>query len=134
MQQIKTYKPKTIAFPKKAKYTQGVNNCWIYSILNNLYLNTGILVDAKQFEAYLKSYKINTTRKNSSYLSGSMICKFLQSKKLELFELDVLTDTKLFSKLLLAGYSFVYNRYSNDAILKDIKDNKTINNIIQKEG
>ena len=41
----KSFKINKISIPKISKFKQTDSNCWIYAMLNNLYLNTSILAN-----------------------------------------------------------------------------------------
>ena len=130
---IKTkYIPKKITIPKKSIYIQTAWNCRIYSMLNNLYLNTWEIVDENLVKKYIESFGINTDTWNDTKYSWAILCDFMKAKGVDIieYEIDVMKQTALFAELLKAWYSFVYKRDCHDNVLKDIKDNKEINDII----
>lgn len=129
---ISKYIFRSININPESKYIQTAGNCWIYSILNNLYLNTGIEVDPEEVKLYIKSFWINPDTGNDTKYSGTILCDYLKSKwhNLMLYEVDVMKQTKLFADLLKAWYSLTYTRDCHDNVLQDIKDNKSIDTII----
>ena len=128
---IDKFSPRKIEIQKKSMYTQTAGNCRIYSVLNNLYLNTGIITAEKNFIDYMKTFWLNTDTGNTYETSAPLLCSFLEKENIRAYVVDVMKDTKLFAKLLKSWYSFVYTRDCHDNVLQDIKDNKEIDEIIQ---
>ena len=123
--------PREITIRKKSMYQQTAANCWIFWPLNNLYLNTGIVVDPEEIIEKIQFYWLNTTTIwNDDKYSAVIICDFLKDKKLKYYEIDVLKDTKLFARMLMAWYSFTYTRDCHNNVLQDIKDNNQIDDVI----
>lgn len=133
---IKTYKPKTITIPKQSKFVQTAGNCWIYSMLNNAYLNLGILLDEDIIKQNIEDLGINHDTWNDTKYSWTIICDYLHNigKEVMCYEVNVMTQTKLFADLLKAWYTFTYTRDCHDNVLKDIRDNKEIDDIIITRG
>jgi hypothetical protein len=50
----KVYKPRDIKGSRKPAFQQTADNCWIYSVCNNLYFNTGIKVDDEKLKKFIK--------------------------------------------------------------------------------
>jgi hypothetical protein len=128
---IKKFKPRKIEISRKSLYKQTAGNCWIYSVMNNWYLNLSINVDEEKFIEYMKLYGLDTDRGNDYKISWPIFCNYFQEHSLRFYELDVLEDTKLFAKLLKAWYCFVYTRDCHDSVLRDIRDDKEIDDIIK---
>lgn len=126
----KTYNPRTITIPKKSAFQQTAGNCRLYSMMNNLYLNTGIKIDESWIKDHIRKYWISTETANDTKYSWALICDFLKDKNLRCYEIDVLTHPKLFAKLLLAWYSFTYTRDCHNNVLQDIRDDNEIDDII----
>lgn len=136
---------------KKPKFVQTASNCWIYSVLNNLYLNTNILVDGKSFERFISWFGIDSKKWGFPLVSWSLLCEYIPSKEICRYEIDLIRKEnqdkkiyqdkyfdknaiKLFGRLLLQGLVFNYSRVSGDDIREDIKDNDTINRVLSKEN
>lgn len=128
---IRKYLPRFITVKKKSLHQQDWANCWIFSVLNNLYLNTWITCDPIEFKEYIKKYWFNPEVWNSFKISATILCKFLERYNIRAYYIDVLKDTKLFAELLKNWYSFVYSRDCHDNVLQDIKDNNEINETIR---
>lgn len=131
LKRIKTYNPRNIVGKRKPAFQQTADNCWIYSVCNNLYFNTGIKVNDEKFKKFMKEeYNKNPERSWMSITSASIICEFVnKTMKIDLqFNIiDIMKDTKLFAEILMKWYAFVYSRKSGPDILKDIADNDEIN-------
>lgn len=131
LKKISDFKARIINIQKKSIYTQTAGNCRIYSVLNNLYLNTGLIIAEKDFIDYMKTFWLNTDAGNTYEISAPLLCSFLAKENIRAYVVDVMKETKLFAKLLKNWYSFVYTRDCHDNVLQDIKDNKEIDEIIQ---
>jgi len=131
---IKNFKPREILVPKKSMYKQTAGNCWIYAVLNNLYLNTWIKVDHNEVKDYIRSFDINTDTGNDYDISASLLCWFLekQDKTLQLraCKINVMEQPQLFAQLLLKWYSFVYTRDCHNNVLQDILEDNEIDDAI----
>jgi len=128
------YTPRQITIQKESKYTQTAGNCWVYSVLNNQAMMTGIDVAPDEFKNYLKTYWFSPEWPigNDTKYSWSLMCEFLKLKGYNVFlgEIDVMKSPKLFAEMLLAWYAFIYTRDCHDNVLADIRDNDEINTII----
>lgn len=131
---IRKYKPRNITIKPISAFKQTDANCWIYSVLNNLYLNTGIKVDDVAVKRKITDYWLNVYGGNNSDFSAAILCEFLKDKKIKAYKLDILKNTKLFAELLKAGYSFVYTRDCHNNVLQDIADNNQIDDIVITKG
>lgn len=129
---VTKFTPRKIITPKQSKFIQTAWNCRIYSMLNNSYLDMGILLDEEIIKQSVEDFWINHDTGNDTKYSWAIICNHLHEKWIEImcYEINVLKQTKLFAELLKAGYSFTYTRDCHDSVLADIRDDKEIDNVI----
>lgn len=126
---------------RKAVVKQDAGNCWLYSCLNNLWLNLGYKVNQDEIQSIknrLTEMGINVNEGNNEMLAGAIICerwnKNNPDRKIAHFAIDFEKDTLLMAELLKNGYSFIYTRSAQGAFQDDIHDNDTINKIHNLRG
>lgn len=126
---------------RKAIVKQNADNCWLYSCLNNLWLNLGYKVSQEEIgliKNRLTELGVDVNQGNNEMLAGAVICERWNSKnpnrKIAHFSIDFEKDTLLMADLLKNGYSFIYTRSAKDEFQDDIRDNDTINKIHNLRG
>ena len=126
---------------RKTIVKQNADNCWLYSCLNNLWLNLGYKVsqdEIDQVKNRLTELGVDVNQGNNEMLAGAVICERWNSKnpnrKIAHFSIDFEKDTLLMADLLKNGYSFIYTRSAKDEFQDDIRDNDTINKIHNLRG
>lgn len=132
---------------KEPKYEQTASNCWIYSILNNTSLNTGIDIDAKLFEERIASYWVNEKWWGNRTFAGIVACDYVKEKELSFYEIDLIKKwkrasrrniniswLKLFGRMLKAWMVISYSRKSWLDLREDVKDNDIIDNVISDDN
>ena len=121
---------------RKAVVEQDAGNCWLYSCLNNLWLNLGYKVnqlEIQQLKNRLTELGVNVNEGNNEMLAGAVICE-RWNKKIAHFCIDFEKDTLLMADLFKNGYSFIYTRSAKSEFQDDIRDNDTINKIHNLRG
>lgn len=126
---------------RKAIVKQNADNCWLYSCLNNLWLNLGYKVSQEEIgliKNRLTELGVDVNHGNNEMLAGAVICERWNNKnpdrKIAHFSIDFEKDTLLMADLLKNGYSFIYTRSAKDEFQDDIRDNDTINKIHNLRG
>lgn len=109
MKKITTYKYRKNIGNRKAVYKQSWSNCWIYAVLNNLFINTWIMVSEQKFMQTLVSKKINIWRWNDTMVAWDVII-WLQ-EWLWFYEIDAIKHKKLFENMIKEWYSFIIKRW-----------------------
>jgi len=125
----KDYMPRNISWKRTPRFIQTADNCWIYYILNNLYFNTGIIVDGEKFEQFVASYGRNPKKANTGITSWVLLCEYVrltQNIDLQLVQVSVMWNIKLFTKMLGAWYAIGYSR---DCWIKFFEDVRADNEL-----
>lgn len=126
---------------RKAVVKQNADNCWIYTCLNNLWLNLWYKVnqsEIQQLKNRLTELGVNVNEVNNERLAAAVICERWNKKnpdrKIAHFYIDFEEDTLLMAEIFKKGYSFIYTRSAKDEFQNDIRDNDTINQIHNLRG
>lgn len=126
---------------RKAVVEQDAGNCWLYSCLNNLWLNLGHKVnqsEIQQLKNRLTELGVNVNEGQNERLAGAVICERWNKKnpnrKIAHFYIDFEEDTLLMAEIFKKGYSFIYTRSAKSEFQDDIRDNDTINKIHNLRG
>lgn len=135
LQKITDFVPRNIIGKKKSKFVQTASNCWIYYMLNNLYFNTGIILDPVKVEQFIKNFGVNNLVWNPWLYWWLLVCEYIKLttwKDIVVNQFSVLANPYLFAKLLMNWYAIGYSRDCWSKVLSDIQPDDELDTIFKR--
>lgn len=133
----KIKKDKTFKFsqqPKKnykSMYEQDASNCWLFSAMNELYVNTGLSSNIKEIKNTLIQYWNNPDE--GSRLILWWVITATQYPYIYEYMITPLKNPKEFVNLAKLWFAMRMARKNNQSIKSDIKDNYIVENVLKNE-
>lgn len=118
---------------RKSLVEQDASNCWIFSVINNAYMELWIDLEPMTIKKEIAKFGYNTEEGQYIPSSWSIVAEYLSKKNKKeyiLQEINILKQKKILYNLLINKHALLISRMNSDELMADIRDNGIVDNII----